>query len=53
MKVKYHNEEIELDDSIVEGREEFDYDYNDIEDLEQTKEIKVNEIKNYQGDQNE
>lgn len=43
MKVLYNNQEIELDDEIVEGKDEFDT----LEDLEKTMEINQNEIEKY------
>ena len=41
MKVLYQGKEIELDDEEVLGRYEFD---NNNDDLEDTKEIDINEI---------
>ncbi len=51
MKVVYQGEEIELDNEDIPGRDEFDY-FNDANNLEDTIEIDINQIKN-DGDNNE
>ena len=40
MKVKYHNEEIDLDEKEVNGRYEFDFN----DDLEKTIELNIQDI---------
>ena len=43
MEVLYNNQKIELDDSVVKGREEFD----ELRDDEDTIELNIDDIKNY------